>query len=191
MKKRVVILQIAAALACGALAGTAVAQRKEPTAAEHRQQLNEDVKNAIAKYRKTDPNIERFFSQSAGYVVFPRVGKFGFIVSGAHGDGVVFDKGKAVGSASITIASVGLTAGVQEFSEIIFFENDAAISRFKENKFEFAAGASAVIVTAGAGKSNNYRDGVVVFAQPSGGAMAELSLGTQKFNFKADGAPAK
>ena len=191
MKKHFVILQIAAALACGALTATAATPKKETTAAEDRQQLGKDVQSTIARYRKTEPTIERFFKQSAGYVVFARVGKVGFIFAGGHGDGELFEKGKAVGTASITMASVGLQVGIQEFSEIIFFENAAALDRFKQNKFEFSAGASAVIVTAGAAKSANYNNGVVVFTQPTGGAMAELSLGTQKFNFKADGAPAK
>ena len=186
MKKHFVMLHIAAAVACGALTGTALAQKKEKSPAEQRQQLGSDVQNTIAKYRSTEPTIERFFKESAGYVVFARVGKVGLIFAGGHGDGELFEKGKAVGTASITMASVGLQAGIQEFSEIIFFENAAALDRFKQNKFEFAAGVSAVIVTAGAAKSANYKNGVVVFTQPTGGAMAELSVGGQKFSFKAD-----
>ena len=137
---------------------------------------------------RPNPTLERFFKQSAGYVVFARVGKAGFIFAGGHGDGELFEKGKAVGTASITMASVGLQVGIQEFSEIIFFENAAALDRFKQNKFEFAAGVSAVVVTAGAAKSANYNNGVVVFTHPTAGAMAEVSVGGQKFSFKADGA---
>jgi lipid-binding SYLF domain-containing protein len=188
MKKHFVILQIAAALACGALTGTAAAAKKETTPAEYRQQLDKDVQSTIARYRKTEPTLERFFNQSAGYVVYARVGKGGFIFAGGHGDGELIEKGKAVGTASITMASVGLQVGIQEFSEIIFFENAAALDRFKQNKFEFAAGVSAVIVTAGAAKSANYNNGVVVFIHPTAGAMAELSVGGQKFSFKPDGA---
>jgi lipid-binding SYLF domain-containing protein len=194
MKKHIVMLQIVAALACGALAGTAAAQKVEkdkPTPAAVRQQLNKDVQSTIAKYRKAQPAVERFFKQSAGYAVFAKVGKMGFIIAGGHGDGELFEKGKVVGVASITMGTVGLTAGAQEFSEIIFFENAAALDRFKQNKFEFSADASAVIITAGAAKSANYRDGVVVFTQPTGGAMAELSVGGQKFSYKADDAPMK
>ena len=61
-----------------------------------------------------------------------------------------------IGTASITMATVGLTAGVQEFSEILFFENQAALDRFKQNKFEFTAGVSAVVLTAGGAKTANY-----------------------------------
>jgi lipid-binding SYLF domain-containing protein len=86
----------------------------------------------------------------------------------------------------MTVASIGLQVGAQEFSEIIFFQDRGALDRFKQNKFEITANVSAVIITAGAAKAANYRDGVAVFAQPTGGAMAEASLGAQKFSFTAD-----
>jgi lipid-binding SYLF domain-containing protein len=123
--------------------------------------------------------------------VFPRIGKVGFIIVGGHGEGEVYEKGKMVGVASVTIATVGLQAGIQDYSEIIFFENQAALDRFKQNNFEFTAGMSAVALTAGAAKSANYRNGVVVFTQTTAGAMIEASLGTQKLNFKPDGGDAK
>jgi len=186
MNRRFVILNIAAAFALCALAGPAAAQKKGPNPAADRQELSKNVTAMVAKYRKADPGIERFFKDSAGYVVFPKVGKVGFIVAAAHGDGEVFAKGKLVGTASISLGTIGLQAGIQEFSEIIFFQDAAALERFKQNKFEFSADVSAVIVTAGKSKSANYRDGVVVFTQPTGGAMAEMSVGGQKFSFKAE-----
>src|SRR5688572_5040571 len=151
---------------------------------EYRTQLSKDVQTALNRARKADPTMERFFKDSVGYVVFPRVGKGGFIFAGGHGDGEVVEKGSVVGTASVTIATVGFQIGAQEFSEIIFFQNQAALDRFKQNKFEFTANISAVIVKAGAGKAANYRDGVAVFAEPTAGAMAELAIGTQKFSFK-------
>jgi lipid-binding SYLF domain-containing protein len=188
---------IAAALACAMLSGAAAAQgpapQKEMTPAEHRKEVAKNVNDTIARFKKADPGIERFFKESTGYVVFPRVGKAGFIFAGGHGDGELFEKGKMIGFASITIASVGLTAGIQDYSEIIFFKDQAALDRFKQNKFEFAASASAIILTAGASKDKNYSDGVAAFVHSTAGAMAEAALGTQKFSFKPEGgaAPAK
>ncbi len=171
------------ALACVLLPGWAFAQARE--------ELHKDVESTIAHYKNADPGIARFFKQSAGYVVFPKVGKAGLIVGFGHGDGELFDKGRVVGVASISIGTVGLQAGAQEYSEIVFFENRAALDRFKQNKFEFAASASAVIVKAGAAASEKYRDGVAVFTQPSGGAMVEAAVGGQKFSYKADGKKGK
>ena len=148
--------------------------------------MHADVLKTIASFKATDPSIDKFFKSSTGYAVFARVGKAGFIVGGGAGDGELFEKGKVVGTAHIGMGSVGLQIGVQEFSQIVFFKDAAALARFKQNKFEFAANASAVIVKTGGADAADYREGVVVFVKPTGGAMAELSLGTQKFNFKPD-----
>ena len=189
MKTRSLAVQLAFALTCVLLPGAPYAQdQKTATPAEQRAKLKTDTQDTIAMYKKTDPSIDRFFKDSAGYAVFPRVGKAGFIIGGGHGAAEVYGKGnKLLGTATLTLVTVGLQAGAQEFSEIIFFENQAALDRFVQGKFEFAASASAVIITAGAAKSNNYRDGVAVFAHSRGGAMAEAALGTQKFSFKAEG----
>jgi lipid-binding SYLF domain-containing protein len=172
-------------LACAFLPGSVSAQT-EKTPEQTRVELHKDVASAIAYYKNADPGIDRFFKKSVGYVVFPKVGKAGLIVGFGHGDGELFEKGRVVGVASISVGTVGLQAGAQEYSEIIFFEDRAALDRFKRNKFEFAADASAVIVKAGASASTNYRNGVAVFTQPSGGAMVEAAVGGQKFSFKAD-----
>ena len=174
----------------GALVSAPVVAQDKKTPAEYRQETAKGVQDTIARFRKADPAIEKFFKDSAGYVVFPRVGKAGFIFAGGHGDGEAYEKGKLIGTASVTMATVGLQAGIQEYSEIIFFENQAALDRFKQNKFEFTAGVSAVAITAGAAKRANYRDGVAVFTQTTAGAMVEAALGGQKLNFRPDGAPA-
>lgn len=175
-------------LACALLPGWAFAQtaQSEKSPPQTRQELHKDVETTIAHYKNVDPGIARFFKQSVGYVVFPKVGKAGLIVGFGHGDGELFERGRVVGVASITLGTVGLQAGVQEFSEIVFFESPAALDRFKRNKFEFAASASAVIVKAGAASSQKYRDGVAVFTEPRGGAMVEAAVGSQKFTYKPD-----
>lgn len=181
---------LAFVLACAFLPGSAFAQ-SEKTPAQARQELHKDVESTIAHYKNADPGIASFFKKSAGYVVFPKVGKAGLIVGFGHGDGELFEKGRVIGVASITLGTVGLQAGAQEYSEIVFFENRSALDRFKQNKFEFAASASAVIVKAGAAASEKYRDGVAVFTEPSGGAMVEAAVGSQKFSYKADAKGAK
>jgi lipid-binding SYLF domain-containing protein len=190
MKTRTLAFQLAFALACFVLPAVPHAQDQTnvtKTPAEQRAELKKDVPDTIAAFRKTDPSIERFFKDSAGYAVFPRVGKVGFILGGGHGTAEVYGKGgKLLGTANMTLVTVGLQAGAQEFSEILFFQNQAALDRFMQGKFEFGASASAVIITAGAAKAKEYTDGVAAFVRPRGGAMAEAALGTQKFSFKAE-----
>jgi lipid-binding SYLF domain-containing protein len=142
-----------------------------------------DSKVAKAGFIKTDGLMQSLFDNSAGYVIFPNVGKGGIGVGGAAGNGIVFQDGKPIGSAKMKQVSVGFQFGGQAYREVIFFENSDALNRFKQNKFEFSAQASAVAATAGASTNVKYRDGVMVFTQQKGGLMYEASIGGQKFSY--------
>jgi len=184
MKKIHLALTLVAALSIGLPAAAKdndTQTRKQPTPAE----LSSAVRSTIATFKKTDPGMGRFFSKSLAYVVFPRIGKAGFIIGGGDGVGELHEGGKMVGTVTLSFLTVGLQAGAQDFSEIIFLNDKAVLDRLKSNKYEFAAGVSAVIVKSGASDSADYRDGVAVFTKPIGGAMLEASIGGQKFNFTA------
>ena len=60
-----------------------------------------DAKKAKKTLLKADSGLERFFDNSAGYVIFPNVGKGGFIIGGASGNGVVYEGGESVGMAGL------------------------------------------------------------------------------------------
>jgi lipid-binding SYLF domain-containing protein len=150
---------------------------------------------------------KRFFDDSYGYAVFPGIGKGGFIVGGAHGNGRVYRKGAYVGDVSMTEVSVGLQAGGQAYREIIFFQDQRAYDEFTNGSYEFGGDVSAVAITAGAGASagttgtsasasggqkdattaGKYYRGMAVFVIVKGGAMAEAAVGGQKFNYKPKG----
>jgi lipid-binding SYLF domain-containing protein len=145
-----------------------------------------------------------FFDNSYGYAVFPTIGKGGFIVGAAHGNGRVYEQGKYVGDSSMTQVSIGFQAGGQAFSQIIFFQDQRAFEEFTRGNFEFGADASAVAITAAAsgsaattgtaaGASGGKRDattagtyykGVAVFTIVKGGAMFQASVGGQKFSYQ-------
>jgi lipid-binding SYLF domain-containing protein len=145
--------------------------------------LIEDAKTAKQTLLKTDSTLERFFKESAGFVIFPNVGKGGFIIGGASGNGVVYEEGKAIGMADLKKLNIGLQAGGQAIIEVIFFETSVDLDRFKEGKFEFAAEASAVALKSGIAVNAKYKDGVAVFALPKAGLMADASVGGQKFSY--------
>jgi lipid-binding SYLF domain-containing protein len=79
--------------------------------------------------------------------------------------------------------SVGLQAGGQAFRQLILFQNKEALDDLRFGKLKFDATASAVAVNAGAAATADYRNGVLVFAQPIGGLMAEAAIGGQEFGF--------
>ena len=71
-----------------------------------------------------------FFEKSYAYAVFPTVGKGGFGVGAAHGSGRVYAQGKYVGDVKMNQVSIGLQAGGQAFSQIVFFEDKRSFDEF-------------------------------------------------------------
>jgi len=142
-----------------------------------------DARETAAVFKKGDPGMEDFFKSAPGYVVFPSVTKGAFLVGGAGGSGILFENGKPVGRTSIGQATIGLQVGGQAYSEIIFFENAAALSDFKKGNFGLAAQVSAVALSAGAAANAKYQSGVAVFTVSKTGLMVEASVGGQWFHY--------
>ena len=142
-----------------------------------------DSETAKTEFIKSDPLMKALFEKAYGYVIFPNVGKGGFGIGGAAGNGVVHEQNKRVGMAKLSQVSIGFQAGGQAYREVIFFESKNEMDRFKESRFEFSAQASAVAATEGASANVKYTNGVMVFTMQKGGLMYEASVGGQKFKF--------
>jgi lipid-binding SYLF domain-containing protein len=159
----------------------------------------EDYSKTIAIF-KSSPEAQKYFDDAYAYAVFPFVGKGGFIVGGSHGSGQVYVNDQVTGFASLTHLSIGLQAGGQAFSEIIFLKDERAYEEFTNGTFEVDAAASAVAITAGAqaqagttgvsssskgftgaSKQNEgwYVKGLAIFVHTKGGAMLEAAVGGQ------------
>ena len=74
---------------------------------------------------------------------------------------------------------------------MIFFENQAALDRFKKSNLEMSAQLSAVAAAEGVSKDAKYVNGVAVFTQAKTGLMAEASVGGQKLKFHAQSSETK
>jgi lipid-binding SYLF domain-containing protein len=164
----------------------------------------DEFDDAISSFKKAGES-GAYFEKSIGYAVFPTIGKGGFVVGGAHGKGRVYKEGAVIGTASMTQATIGFQAGVEAFSQIIFFESESALNDFISGNFEFSADASAVAITAGAhatsntgggtstgvsgGKDNadtqslGFRKGMAIFTIAKGGLMYQATLGGQKYSY--------
>ncbi len=164
----------------------------------------DEYDDAIASFRNAGES-GTFFDKSVGYAVFPTIGKAGIGIGGAHGSGKVFKNGAVIGTSEMNQVTIGLQLGGQAFSQIIFFENQAALDNFTAGNFEFSADASAVAITAGAsagantgggasagisgGKDNadtaslGFRKGMAIFTIAKGGLMYQATLGGQKYSF--------
>ena len=144
-----------------------------------------DSKEAKDAFIKADELMTNLFNNAYAYVIFPNVGKGAIGVGGAAGNGIVYQGGQTIGKASMKQVTVGFQWGGQAYREVIFFENKEILDRFKENKIEFSAQASAVAATKGASGNVKYADGVMIFTQEKGGLMYEASVGGQKFKYTA------
>ncbi len=152
--------------------------------ANKNKRIIDDSKQAKSEFIKSDKLMSNLFNNAYAYVIFPNVGKGGLGVGGASGKGVVYQRGKLIGTATLTQITVGFQAGGQSYREVIFFENEKDLNRFKENNIELSAQASAVAVTEGAAGNAKYVDGVMIFSQTKGGLMYEASIGGQTFKYR-------
>jgi lipid-binding SYLF domain-containing protein len=164
-----------------------------------------DYSKAIGDFKKIEV-VAPFFESAHGYAVFPSIGKGGLGVGGSHGKGQVYRGGQVVGFTSTSDISIGLQAGGQAYSQVIFFQNAEALEKFMSGNFEFGASASAIAVqakaeagasTEGAGASASgsktgekaaagaeYQNGMAVFTMAKGGLMYAATIAGQKYTYK-------
>jgi lipid-binding SYLF domain-containing protein len=166
--------------------------------------LADDDSDTIEIFRKAG-DAGHYLEKAHGYAIFPTVGKAGFFIGGAYGEGRVYKQGTVIGDTTLMQASIGFQLGGEAFSEIIFFEDARALEEFTNGNFEFSAQAQAAIITAGAsataatsgssagasgGKNDavtagSYYRGMATFIILKGGLMYEASVGGQKFSYTA------
>jgi lipid-binding SYLF domain-containing protein len=167
------------ALAAGTLAGCTTA----PESPQTRTALLESAKATLEHMVRADPSVESLVRSGHGYALFPEVVKAGLGLGGGYGQGVVYEQGQHVGFADLTLGSLGAQIGGQTFSELIVFQNKAAMDRFKLSPVDFTAGAAAMILQNGAAANAEFIQGVAVIVRPITGAMAEATIGGQQFKF--------
>jgi lipid-binding SYLF domain-containing protein len=176
MEKLIIIFLAAAVLIT---AGCATV----PERAGSKAVLSAEVQDAIAVFKTRDPSIDRFFTQSYGYTVFPKVFKGGFFVGGAFGRGEVFEQGKMAGYSSMSQATLGFSFGGEYFREIVFFRQKPDLDKFKAEEYTFAAQVTGVAISEGVAAKADYKDGMAVFIMADKGLMVDASLGGQKFKY--------
>jgi lipid-binding SYLF domain-containing protein len=146
--------------------------------------LESKASSTLAEMRQKDPSIDQALENAYAYAVFPEVGKAGFIVGGANGNGVLYEQGKPTGSVTISKASVGAQAGAQTFAELVVLKDQDQVNQLKSGSLDLGAHASAVVLKAGAGAASSTTGGTTVFLMPRGGAMVDASIAGQQIKFE-------
>lgn len=138
---------------------------------------------AIERFVDRDPGLQSWIDQAYAYAIFPEIAKGGLGVGGGFGRGIVFREGRAIGRTTVSQATIGAQIGAQSYSQVIFFQDEAALRVFQRENLEFSAQATAVAASAGRAATTSYERGVAVFIMTRGGLMAEVSVGGQKFRY--------
>jgi lipid-binding SYLF domain-containing protein len=154
-----------------------------PSTSEGRNELRQQATAAMAEMSKEDPGLDELTRKAYAYALFPEIAKGGLVIGGGYGRGVVYEQGQHIGYADLSHASFGLQVGGQTYTELIVFENKAALDRLTQGTLDFVADASAVILKTGAAANARFVNGVAVFVRPIGGAMAEASVGGQQVTY--------
>ena len=154
-----------------------------PSTPGGRDVLVQQATTTMNEMNREDPGLDELTRKGYGYALFPEIAKGGLVFGGGYGRGVVYEQGQLVGYADLSQASFGLQMGGQTFSELIVFENKAALELLKQGRVELAADASAVILKTGAAANARFVDGFAVFVRPIGGAMVEATVGGQQVTF--------
>ncbi|MEJ5258558.1 MAG: lipid-binding SYLF domain-containing protein [Anaerohalosphaeraceae bacterium] len=168
-------------LAATFLAGCSASPRQPG----QRETLMLDVQMAIADFKRADPTLQSYFDRSAGYAVLPKVFKGAFLVGGAYGRGMVFERGgRFLGYCDMKQATLGFSFGGEYFREIIFFRSPQDLRIFTQGNFTLSAQATATAVSVGAAAKADYQDGMAVFVLADTGLMVDVSIGGQRFEFE-------
>lgn len=172
------LVVLCSVLAIGCFSCAAVPKTKEA-----RTVLAAQVEETTAIFKTTDPGIQRFFDQSYGYAVLPKVFKGAFWIGGAHGKGEVYEQKEMAGYCTMSQATLGFSFGGEFFREIVFFRDKEDLDMFKKGEYAFSAQITGVVLTSGAAAKADYQAGKAVFILADSGLMIDASLGGQKFKF--------
>jgi lipid-binding SYLF domain-containing protein len=164
---------------------TVISCSTAPPTAEGKSDLRHSSADALTQAQQNDPSMQGLIQNSAGYVVFPSIGKGAIGVGGAYGKGDVYQNGAVVGYCDMTQGTIGVQLGGQDYAEILIFQTPEAVDRFKTGNFTFDAQATAVAIKSGAGADAKFENGVAVFTMDEAGLMYEASVGGQQFSYQA------
>jgi lipid-binding SYLF domain-containing protein len=154
-----------------------------PEEPQERTLLKSRAEFVVQRTAERNPGLKYYLDTSAGYAVFPTIGKGGFIFAGGYGKGVLFEHGKMAGYCDATQVTAGAQIGGQSYSELVFFQTPQLLGDFKVGEYAFKAQVEAIALDQDASKRAPYHDGIAVFIMDSAGLMAEAAAGGQKFRF--------
>jgi len=155
--------------------GAAVAAR-----ADSKQEIDVSVSDTLRRFTSANPAHSELLRKAAGVLVFPRITKAGAGIAGEHGDGALLKAGTTIHYYSLTSASLGLTLGAGQRSEVLLFMTREALEKFEaSHTFNLGVDAQVALVSQGAGgayDSETLKKPILGFVFDEKGLIGDLSL---------------
>lgn len=125
-------------------------------------------------------------NKAVGMLVMPLVTEAGFGIGGAYGRGALRINGITVDYYSATQASFGIQIGAQQYSHVLFFMTDEALTEFRTSP-GWAAGADLEYVVSNRGENlstetTTVLDPVIAAVFGQTGLLAGASVEGTKYN---------
>jgi len=165
-----------------AAAGIAICTLFTNTAAfaESKAEIDTSVAESVKQFNKLNTTHSELAKKAAGVLVFPRVTKGGAGIAGEYGEGALQVNGKTVTHYKVSSASIGLTLGVAQHSEVIMFMTQESLDKFSTSKgWSIGADTGVALVSKGAGDdydSQTLQKAILGFVYGEKGLIADLSL---------------
>jgi lipid-binding SYLF domain-containing protein len=148
--------------------------------AESKAEIDVGVSDALQKFTAANPAHGELLSKSAGVLVFPRITKAGAGIGGEHGDGALLKGGVTRQYYGLSSASVGLTLGAGQRSEILLFMTKDALLKFESSEgYNVGVDAQIAVVSKGAGggyDSETLQRPILGFVFDEKGLIGDISL---------------
>ena len=171
-------------LALGMLmTGQALAAFTAADAAE----VDAEAKTALTHFNEDVTGAKTLIENAKGLLICPKITKGGFIVGVEGGKCVMKVGGESVDYYSNKAAKMGLLAGVEQYSMILVFNDQATLDKFREGDRKWEAGVDLSIAVAKVGATGKLdttkmQAAVVALVFGEKGLMGDLSL--EGSNFK-------
>jgi lipid-binding SYLF domain-containing protein len=148
--------------------------------AETATEIRERSTKALSELYAKDPKAASIGRKALGVMIFPKIVKGGFVITGSSGNGALIVKKQVVQYYNITSAAFGLEAGVQGYGYALFFMDQKALAHAKEtHEWDVGSDPNVVAVKEGANAqldTKSLSKGVYAFAFGQAGLMAGISL---------------
>lgn len=169
-----------------ALAGCTVSSGTADENAQKRRLIDAEATTALEALYAASPAARAVGPRAKGILIFPKITKGGFIAGGQGGDGALRQGGRTTAFYNVGSVSFGLQAGIQTFSQALFFMTDDALGYLgRSNGFEIGVDGTVAVADVGAGgdlSSTTLQSPIIAFVFGQQGLMAGISLEGSKIS---------